>query len=55
MMSEQEIAGTINSILLDVFNAINGNHQSDNKSINHSSGFHHAHSEKHMASWRWIG
>lgn len=42
MMSEQEITGTINIILLDAFNAINGNHQSDNKSINHISGVHSA-------------
>lgn len=42
MMSEHEITGTMNIMLLHAFNAINGNHQSDNKSINHISGIHSA-------------
>lgn len=42
MISEHEITGTINIILLHAFNAINGNHQPDNKSINHINGVHSA-------------
>lgn len=42
MANYQEITGTINIILLDAFNAINGNRQSDNKSINHINGVHSA-------------
>lgn len=51
MMSEQEITGTINIILLHAFNVINGNHQSDNKSINHISGVHSAGNTRMAADW----
>lgn len=54
MTSEHEITGTINIMLLYAFNAINGNYQSDNKSINRISGVHSAGNTR-MASWCWIG
>lgn len=51
MASYQEITGTINIILLDAFNAINGNRQSDNKSINHINGVHSAGNTCMAADW----
>ena len=51
MASYQEITGTINIILLDAFNAINGNRQSDIKSINHINGVHSAGNPRMAADW----